>query len=131
MGGEFLEGEFLEGDFGGGGGSQWHGRFARIDSRESFAIGTPIFRARQATSHESLEFPIRANHATKGGASFTGKKTGSKTSTQEFGSKIRASKIRFAEFGPKFGFRRCKSRVRKSVPESLGNGPPQTTDSFG
>ena len=44
----------------------WHGRFAtrfaRIDSRESFAIETPIFIARQADSHESLEFPIRANH---------------------------------------------------------------------
>ena len=37
-------------------------RFARIDSRESFAIDTPIFIARQADSHESLEFPIRANH---------------------------------------------------------------------
>ena len=37
-------------------------RFARIDSRESFAIETPIFIARQADSHESLEFPIRANH---------------------------------------------------------------------
>ena len=35
------------------------------DSRESFAIETPIFIARQADSHESLEFPIRANHATK------------------------------------------------------------------
>ena len=57
----------------------WHGRFAtrfaRIDSRESFAIETPIFIARQADSPESLEFPIRANrvirairanHATKG-----------------------------------------------------------------
>ena len=32
------------------------------DSRESFAIETPIFIARQADSHESLEFPIRANH---------------------------------------------------------------------
>ena len=42
-----------------------HGRFVRIDSRESFAIETPIFAARQANSHESLEFPIRANHATK------------------------------------------------------------------
>ena len=30
-----------------------------------FAIETPIFIARQADSHESLEFPIRANHATK------------------------------------------------------------------
>ena len=54
-------------------------RFARIDSRESFAIETPIFIARQADSQESLEFPIRAispdsrescesiraNHATK------------------------------------------------------------------
>ena len=38
-------------------------RFARIDSRESFAVETPIFIARQADSHESLEFPIRANHA--------------------------------------------------------------------
>ena len=37
-------------------------RFARIDSRESFAIETPIFIARQADSHESPEFPIRANH---------------------------------------------------------------------
>ena len=35
------------------------------DSRESFAIETPIFKARQANSHESLEFPIHANHATK------------------------------------------------------------------
>ena len=33
-----------------------------IDSRESFAIETPIFIARQADSRESLEFPIRANH---------------------------------------------------------------------
>ena len=33
--------------------------------------------------------------------------TGSKNSTQEFGSKSRAPKIRFAEFGPEFGFRRC------------------------
>ena len=46
-------------------------RFAQIDSRESFAIKTPIFIARQANSHESLEFPIRAirviraNYATK------------------------------------------------------------------
>ena len=31
-------------------------------SRESFAIETPIFIARQADSHESLELPIRANH---------------------------------------------------------------------
>ena len=49
--------------------SQWHGRFAtrfaRIDSRESIAIETPIFIAHQADSHESLEFPIRVNHATK------------------------------------------------------------------
>ena len=37
-------------------------RFARIDSRESFAIETPIFIACQADSPESLEFPIRANH---------------------------------------------------------------------
>ena len=34
----------------------------RIDSRESFAVKTPTFIARQADSHESLEFPIRANH---------------------------------------------------------------------
>ena len=49
--------------------AEWHGRFAmrfaRIDSRGSFAIETPIFIARQADSHESLEIPIRANHATK------------------------------------------------------------------
>ena len=32
---------------------------ARVDSRESFAIETPIFIARQADSPESLEFPIR------------------------------------------------------------------------
>ena len=41
-------------------------RFTRIDSRESFAIETPILIARQADSPESLEFSIRANHATKG-----------------------------------------------------------------
>ena len=41
-------------------------RFARIDSRESFAIETPIFIARQADLPESLKFPIRANHGTKG-----------------------------------------------------------------
>ena len=35
------------------------------DSRESFAIKTPIFIARQTDSRESFEFPIRANHATK------------------------------------------------------------------
>ena len=49
--------------------AQWHGRFAkrfaRIDLRESFATETPVFIARQADSHESLEFLIRANHATK------------------------------------------------------------------
>ena len=53
-------------------------RFARIDSRESFAIQTPIFITHQADSRESFEFPIRgespdsrescesirANHAT-------------------------------------------------------------------
>ena len=32
--------------------AQWHGRFARIDSRESFAFETPVFIARQADSHE-------------------------------------------------------------------------------
>ena len=42
----------------------------RIDSRESFAIDTPIFIARQADSPESLEFPIRAKHATKLGSLF-------------------------------------------------------------
>ena len=31
-------------------------QFARIDSRESFAIETPIFIERQADSHGSLEF---------------------------------------------------------------------------
>ena len=49
--------------------SWWHGRFAtrfaRIDSRESFAIETPIFIASPADSPESLEFPIRTNHVTK------------------------------------------------------------------
>ena len=40
---------------------------SQCDSRESiraksFAIETPIFIARQADSHESLEFPIRTNH---------------------------------------------------------------------
>ena len=35
------------------------------DSRESLAIEIPIFIAHQADSRESLEFPIRANHATK------------------------------------------------------------------
>ena len=33
------------------------------DSRESFAIDTPMFIARRADSPESLEIPIRANHA--------------------------------------------------------------------
>ena len=37
-------------------------RSARIDSRESFAIETPIFIARQADSHDLLEYPIRASH---------------------------------------------------------------------
>ena len=32
------------------------------DSRESFATETPVFIACQADSHESLEFPIHANH---------------------------------------------------------------------
>ena len=41
-------------------------RFARIDSRESFAIESPVFSARQADSHESLEFPIRANQPIRG-----------------------------------------------------------------
>ena len=35
------------------------------DSRESFAIETPVFIARQADSPESLEFPIRANRANR------------------------------------------------------------------
>ena len=38
---------------------------SQCDSRESFAIETPIFTARQTDLHESFEFPIRANHATK------------------------------------------------------------------
>ena len=46
--------------------SEWHGRFAtrfaRINSRETFAIESSIFTAHHADSHESLEFPIRANH---------------------------------------------------------------------
>ena len=45
-------------DLSGTGDSQ---RFARIDSRESFATETPIFIACQADSHKSLDFPIRAN----------------------------------------------------------------------
>ena len=41
-------------------------RFARIDSRESFAIETPMFIARQADSHESLDFwVICANRANR------------------------------------------------------------------
>ena len=40
--------------------TEWHGRFAT-----RFAIDTPIFIARQTDSPEALEFPIRANHATK------------------------------------------------------------------
>ena len=43
-------------------GTDSHKRFARIDSRESFAVETPIFIAHQADSPESLKFPIRANH---------------------------------------------------------------------
>ena len=43
-------------------GPSWHGRFARINSRESFATETPIVIARQADLHESLGFPIRSNH---------------------------------------------------------------------
>ena len=46
-----------------------HGRFAtqfaRIDSRKSFTIETPIFMGRQADSPDALEFLIRTNHATK------------------------------------------------------------------
>ena len=41
-------------------------RDSQRDSRESFTIETLIFIARQADSPESLEFPIGANHATKG-----------------------------------------------------------------
>ena len=37
----------------------------RTDSRESFAIKTPIFIALQADSPESLDFPIRANRANR------------------------------------------------------------------
>ena len=37
-------------------------RAIRNDSREACATETPIFIARQADSHESLEFPIRADH---------------------------------------------------------------------
>ena len=47
------------------------------DSRESIRanhsqIETSIFIARQADSHEALEFPIRDNHATKVLAGFKG-----------------------------------------------------------
>ena len=41
--------------------------------------------------------------------------------TQEFGSKIRASKIHFPEFGPKFGLRSCKIPCAETCPwASLG-----------
>ena len=45
----------------------------------------------------------------------------SKNSSQEFGSKIRASKIRFTEFGPEFGFRRRKipCSVQTFVPDEV------------
>ena len=43
-----------------------------------------------------------------GGGPLLLERKGWKNSTQELGSKSRASKIRFPEFGPKFGFRRCK-----------------------
>ena len=42
-----------------------------IDSREPCAIEPPIFIASRADSHESFEFPIRANHATKVWCLFT------------------------------------------------------------
>ena len=45
-------------------------------------------------------------------------KIGPKNSTQEFGSEIRASKIRLAEFGPKFGFRGCKIPCAEICPWS-------------
>ena len=54
------------------------------------------------------------------GAAFAGKPE-SKNSTWEFGSKIRASKICFPEFGPKFGFRRRKNplcRLSGEFPQS-------------
>ena len=48
------------------------------------------------------------------GASFLLEKIGSNNSTQEFGSKIRAPKIRFPEFGPpNSGFGGAKSPVQK------------------
>ena len=47
-------------------------------------------------------------------------KTESKNSTQEFGSKIRASKICFPEFGPKFGFRRRKIPCADFCPWPFG-----------
>ena len=38
-------------------------RDSRESIRENYSqLKTPIFIARQAASHESLEFPIRANH---------------------------------------------------------------------
>ena len=46
-------------------------------------------------------------------------KTESKNSTREFGSKIRASEIRFPEFGPKSGSGGAKSPVRTFVPDKL------------
>ena len=40
-------------------------RAIRNAIRANRSIETPSFITRQADSHESLEFPIRANHATK------------------------------------------------------------------
>ena len=60
-------------------------RFARIDSRESFAIETPIFVVRQDDSHESLEFPIRANHATKFSTSLAGRRDCNSRAAGSFG----------------------------------------------
>ena len=51
------------------------------------------------------------------GGLFCWKKTESKTLTQEFGSKIRASKIRFQEFGPDFGSGGARSPVQTFVPD--------------
>ena len=48
-------------------------------------------------------------------------KTESKNSTQEFGFKIRASKIRFTEFGLNSGSGGVKSPVQTVVPEKIAS----------
>ena len=76
-------------------------RFARIDSRESFAIEIPIFIARQADSHEPLEFPICANHPIR--------------------NAIRAN--RFARITPLRGMQIGTNRKKTGKSEQIGGTP--------